>query len=92
MGRRYGSDDRKLVRYYQKSKRQKTSLHYDRLCVVRRFHRDGVFNFDIPVGLKTVYFILANGFLLDRADVLVIPHISLGSELTDDFNEKNQAA
>ena len=26
MGRRYGSDDRKLVRYYQKSKRQKTSL------------------------------------------------------------------
>ena len=43
MGRRYGPDDRKLVRYYQKSKRQKTSLHYDRLCVVRRFHRDGVF-------------------------------------------------
>ena len=48
------------------------------------------FNFDIPVGLKTVYFILANGFYWIALTSCVIPHISLGSELTDDFNERTK--
>ena len=90
MGRRYGPDDRKLVRYYQKSKRQKTSLHYDRSVLFGVSIAMVFFNFDIPVGLKTVYFILANGFYWIALTSCVIPHISLGSELTDDFNERTK--
>ena len=48
------------------------------------------FNFNIPVGLKTVYFILANGFYWIALTSCVIPHISLGSELTDDFDERTK--
>lgn len=48
------------------------------------------FNFDIPVGLKTFYFILANALYWVALTSCVIPHISLGSELTDDFNERTK--
>ena len=48
------------------------------------------FNFDIPVGLKTFYFILANAIYWVALTSCVIPHISLGSELTDDFNERTK--
>ncbi len=48
------------------------------------------FNFDISVGFKTFYFVLANGFYWVALTACVIPHISLGSELTDDFNERTK--
>ncbi len=48
------------------------------------------FNFNLPVGLKTVYFVLANGFYWVALTSCVIPHISLGSELTDDFDGRTR--
>lgn len=47
-------------------------------------------NFDMSTGAKTVYFIVVNAFYWVALTSCVIPHISLGSELTDDFNGRTK--
>lgn len=47
-------------------------------------------NFNISTGAKTVYFIIVNALYWLALTSCVIPHISLGSELTDDFNGRTK--
>ena len=45
-------------------------------------------NIDLPAGAKVVYYILINIAYWTFLTSAVIPHIALGSELTDDFEER----
>ena len=47
-------------------------------------------NVDLPGGLKVAYYILINMFYWLALTSCVIPHISLGSELSSDFNERTK--
>ncbi|MDD6763933.1 MAG: MFS transporter [Firmicutes bacterium] len=47
-------------------------------------------NIDMPTGVKVVYFIVVNAFYWVALTSCVIPHISLGSELTDDFDGRTK--
>lgn len=47
-------------------------------------------NIDMPMGAKTVYFIIINALYWVTLTSCVIPHISLGSELSDDFDERTK--
>lgn len=45
-------------------------------------------DFNLPSNLKVVYFIIINILYWTALTMTVIPHTSLGSELTDDFDER----
>lgn len=47
-------------------------------------------NFDLPNGLKVAYYIVVNMFYWLALTTCVIPHISLGSELSEDFDERTK--
>ena len=47
-------------------------------------------NIDLPGGLKIVYYVLVNMFYWFSLTTCVIPHISLGSELSEDFDERTK--
>lgn len=47
-------------------------------------------NVELPSSVKTVYFILINACYWVTLTSCVIPHISLGSELTEDFDERTK--
>ena len=47
-------------------------------------------NVDLPGGLKVAYYIIVNMFYWLALTTCVIPHISLGSELSEDFDERTK--
>ena len=47
-------------------------------------------NADLPGGLKVAYYIVVNMFYWLALTTCVIPHISLGSELSEDFDERTK--
>ena len=47
-------------------------------------------NIDLPYNLKVVYYIVVNMFYWLSLTTCVIPHISLGSELSEDFDERTK--
>ncbi|NLD19106.1 MAG: MFS transporter [Clostridiales bacterium] len=47
-------------------------------------------NISMPENLKIVYFIIVNALYWVTLTSCVIPHISLGSELTEDFDERTK--
>ena len=47
-------------------------------------------NLPIPANAKIVYYIVVNALYWLALTTCVIPHISLGSELTDDFDERTR--
>ena len=47
-------------------------------------------NVNLPGGLKIAYYIVVNMFYWLALTICVIPHISLGSELSEDFDERTR--
>lgn len=47
-------------------------------------------NVNLPLGIKTVYYIMINMFYWVAMTSCVIPHTALGSELTSDFNTRTK--
>ena len=47
-------------------------------------------NLNLPYGMKVAYYILVNMFYWFSLTTCVIPHISLGSELSEDFDERTK--
>ena len=48
------------------------------------------FNWKLPPTLKVIYYIVVNMVYWLALTTCVVPHISLGSELTDDFDERTK--